>query len=359
MSKAMSKRVETDLEQTDDLGALTTIDSGLASPGQMSLAIALSRAEVDQQVTTAHAYPRKHKQVIDGILNLASLDDETAEECVYALTRGKKAIRGPSIRFAEIVASSWGNCRDASRIIHIDRIEKYVEAEGVFHDLETGRVTTSRVRRRIFDTHGRIFNDDMILVTGAAASSIALRNAIMRGVPKAIWRPAYQAVERVIAGDIKTLSERRDMAVKSFAAWGISPERVFAALDVPGIEDVGVDDLVTLTAFRSAIKSGEATVEALFPEPKPERGAAPRGLASKLEALAGNAPPPDALDQFANADSGAPASAAEGSPPSSTAEARQAAPDEAADGGEPTRPSPAAKSGEGWGGEIKDGLRPK
>jgi hypothetical protein len=287
MKNPVNKRVETDLEQTEDMGALMTIEGGSASQGQVSLAIALSRAEVDAQVNTAHAYPRKHKQVIDGILSLASLDDETATECVYALTRGKKAIRGPSIRFAEIVASSWGNCRDASRIIHVDRIEKYVEAEGIFHDLETGRVTTSRVRRRIFDSHGRLYNDDMIMVTGQAACSIALRNAIMRGVPKAIWRQAYQAVERVIAGDVKTLSERRDVAVKSFAAWGISPERVFTALEVQGIEDVGLDDLVTLTAFRSAIKSGEATVEALFPEPKPEKGAAPRGLGAKLNMLAG------------------------------------------------------------------------
>jgi hypothetical protein len=334
MRKPMAKRVETDLEQTEDLGALTTIDAGPASQSQMSLAIALSRAEVDQQVNTAHAYPRKHKQVISDILGLATLDDETAEECIYALTRAKKVIRGPSIRFAEIVASQWGNCRDASRVIHIDRIEKYVEAEGVFHDLETGRVTTSRVRRRIFDRHGRIYDDDMILVTGAAACSIALRNAIMRGIPKAVWRKAYQAVEQVIAGDIKTLSERRDLAIRSFATWGVTPERVFAALEVPGIEDIGLEDLVSLTAMRSAIKSGEATVEALFPEPKPERGAPLKGLGSKLDALAGGAPPPNTLAP----DSGAPVSTADN--PLSAARPESSAPDEAAGGGDP--PSPPA-----------------
>ena len=330
-------RVETDMEQTDDYGALATIESGPAPQNQMSLAIALSRAEVDQQVTTAHAYPRSQKKVMNDILGLASLDDETAEECIYALTRGKKAIRGPSIRFAEIVASQWGNCRDASRVIHVDRIEKYVEAEGVFHDLETGRVTTSRVRRRIFDKHGRIFDDDLIMVTGQAASSIALRNAIMRGVPKAIWRRAYQAVERVIAGDVKTLSERRDLAIKSFAAWGVAPERVFAALDVEGIEDVGLEDLITLTAMRSAIKSGESTVEALFSEPK-AAGPALRGLSSKLDALAGE---PAGKDQSPSTNSGAGQTA--GDPPSAGPQAP--ASDAAAEGGEPPRSS-AAKSTE-------------
>jgi hypothetical protein len=339
MKKPMAKPVETDLEQTDDFGPLATIDAGPAQ-SQMSLAIALSRAEVDQQVNTAHAYPRSQKKVMSDILGLATLDDETAEECVYALPRGKKAIRGPSIRFAEIVASQWGNCRDASRVIHIDRIEKFVEAEGVFHDLETGRVTTSRVRRRIFDKHGRIYDDDLIMVTGQAACSIALRNAIMRGVPKAIWRRAYQSVERVIAGDVKTLSERRDVAVRSFAAWGVTPERVFNALEVPGIEDVGLDDLITLTAMRQAIKSGESTVETLFPEPKADRGPALKGLSSKLNALAGAA---GATDLSPNLDSGA-AQTAENPPPAGP---QPPAPDAAAeDGGEPPRRSSAAKSEE-------------
>jgi hypothetical protein len=45
----------------------------------------------------------------------------------------------------------------------------------------------STVRRRIFDSRGRLFNDDMITVTGNAACAIAKRNAILSGVPKSAF----------------------------------------------------------------------------------------------------------------------------------------------------------------------------
>lgn len=296
------EQIETDVETTEDHGALQTIDAA-AVQGQTSLAIALSRAEIDQAITSARAYPRSVAKVTAGIIEYVSTDEETAQECTYALPRGrdddgnKKVVRGPSIRFAEIVASSFGNCRDAARVVHVDRFEKYVEAEGVFMDLESGRTTTSRVRRRIFDRNGRLFNDDMIMVTGAAACAIARRNAIMSGVPKSLWRKPYQAVERVIRGDIKTLTERRDTAIKSLAAWGVTSDRIFGSLQVGGVEDIGLDELATLTAMRNSLKSGEQSVETLFP--KKEIGRSPKGLAEKLATLAGGEAKPE--DKDANA----------------------------------------------------------
>src|SRR5487761_2139159 len=120
------------------------------------MAVSLARAEIDQQITTAHAFPRSVTRVVKNITSLATMDDDAAAECVYALPRGGKPIKGPSIRLAEIVAGQWGNCRVGARVVHVDRIEKFVEAEGIFHDLETNTATTSRVRRRISDKNGRI-----------------------------------------------------------------------------------------------------------------------------------------------------------------------------------------------------------
>jgi hypothetical protein len=232
--------------------------------GTQSLAISLARAEVDQQVATARALPRSIEKAMRNITSLATLDDQSAEECIYALPRGGKAIKGPSIRLAEIIASQWGNCRVGARVVHIDRVEKYVEAEGIFHDLESNTATTSRVRRRISDRNGKILNDDMILTTGNAVCSIAKRNAILGAVPKAVWRKAYSAVEQVISGDIKTLVERRASAMKAFAAFGVKPEQIFLALGVQGMDDISLDHMITLTGMHSAIKNGEETVETLF-----------------------------------------------------------------------------------------------
>lgn len=263
---------------------LPALPEGYAE-GNQPLAVALARAEVDQQITTAHAYPRNPKRAMSAILSLATLDEETAEECVYALPRGGKPIKGPSVRLAEIIAGQWGNARVGARVVHVDKIEKYVEAEGVFHDLETNVATTARVRRRISGKDGRVFNDDMIVVTGNAACAIAKRNAILGAVPKAVWRKAYDAVEAVIAGDVKTLSERREKAMKAFAAFGVTPEQIYAALDVEDLEGITVDHITTLTGMHAALKSGESTVEEMFPK-TPAKGDAPKGTKAKLDKLA-------------------------------------------------------------------------
>lgn len=255
-----------------------------------SMAVSLARAEIDMQITTAHAFPRSIDRAVKNIQSLATLDQQTAAECIYALPRGGKPIRGPSVRFAEIIMNSWGNCRAGARVVHVDRHERYVEAEGVFHDLENSAATTARVRRRISDKNGVVFNEDMIVVTGNAACAIARRNAILAGVPKAAWRSSYDAVEKVIAGDVVTIAQNREIAIKAFAVYGVKPEQVFAALEVAGEADIGLEQIITMRGMFSAIKNGEATVEEMFP-PKPASigaGAAQRDLAGKLDELAKN-----------------------------------------------------------------------
>lgn len=282
------------------------ITSGLPvgfADGNQSLAVSIARAEVDQQITTAHAYPRSVTRAVQNILSLATLDEETAKECIYALPRGGKAIKGPSIRLAEIIASQWGNSRIGTRITHVDRIEKYVEAEAVFHDLETNVAMTARVRRRLTAERksGQI-TEDMIIVTGNAASSIARRNAILAAVPKAVWRPGYTAVERVLTGDVKTLTSRRDEAMKAFAAFGVKPEQIFDVLEKGGLDDIGLDDMATLLGMHAALKSGESTVEEMFPAKKATADKdKPKDIGSRLDDLASK--------KNTNTDAGSPAGA--------------------------------------------------
>lgn len=265
------------------------------SESAQPLAVQLAQAELNQAVTTAKAFPRSITQAVQNIMSLATLDEETAKESVYALPRGGKPIKGPSIRFAEIVASQWGNCHTGSRIVAVDRFEKVVIAEGVFLDLETGMKRTAQIRRKISGRDGRLFNDDMITVTGNAAASIAMREAILKGIPKAVWRKAYDHCEKVIAGDVKTLAERRENAFKVFAAWGVKPEQIFAALEVGGMDDIGLDEIATLNAMREAIKGGSQTVEDYFPAKSngDDAVAAAKGTAAKLGAIAESGKPSD------------------------------------------------------------------
>ncbi|KAG1166891.1 hypothetical protein G6F35_017935 [Rhizopus arrhizus] len=106
---------------------------------------------------------------------MVTLSQSIAEQCVYALPRDGKTIEGPSARFAEVIASAWGNNRAGARVI--DDKGEFIIAQGVFHDLERNVAITYEVQRRIVDRQGRRFKPDMIGVTANAACSIALRNA--------------------------------------------------------------------------------------------------------------------------------------------------------------------------------------
>lgn len=238
------------------LGQLATVDQ--------SLAVGLSRAEIDQQIATARQYPRSIQRALQTMETLATLNDAAAESCMYSVPRAGKAIEGASIRFAEILVSSWGNCRVAGRVVYVDRVEKFVEAEGIFWDLETNAGTRQTRRERIFDKRGNIYNDDMITMIGNAAVSKAKRNAILAGVPKPVWLSAYEKARAVIMGSIETLATRRSVLFQQFQRFGITADQLYALVGARGEADIGLEQCLALRGMHSALKSGEETVETLL-----------------------------------------------------------------------------------------------
>lgn len=252
----------------------------------------ISRVEIDQQVATARQYPRSVDRAVKNIVALATLDEETAEECCYALVRrGKrqgagggednKPIEGPSVRLAEIAAQQWGNCRVDARVVEINRKDKYVAAEGVFHDLETNVAIKNTVRRRISTKSGGLFSDDMIIVTGNAACAIAKRNAILAGIPRGIYRPAYARAREIIAGTAETLTANRTKAIDAFKRFGVMPDQIFEVLEVEGEGDIKPAHIATLRAMFSTLKNGESSVEEMFGKPEPDHAVVKNPLADE------------------------------------------------------------------------------
>ncbi len=249
-----------------------------ASATDLALVQAISKAELDQAITTAHAFPRSVKQFMDDCMELATLNAEIADDCIYALPRrekdkatGKwitKNIEGPSARLAEIVLHSWGNCRGGARVVNEGR--EFVTAQGVFHDLQKNVHITFEVQRRITTAEGRRYNSDMVGVTGNAACSIALRNAVFKGVPKALWAPVYEAARKVCMGDQKTHANRRSDCMQLLQKLGATPEMVLRLLDLKGIDDITLEHLRTLRGIANAIRDSETTVEKAFAPPEDE-----------------------------------------------------------------------------------------
>lgn len=231
---------------------------------QASMLEAINRSEVDMQIATAKAYPRDVEQALKRIKQLATLDNETAENCFYALKRQDTIIEGISVRLAEIVASQWGNLRVQARIIGNDG--KFITAQGVAHDLETNFAASVEVKRRITDKQGRTYNDDMQVVTGNAAASIAFRNAVMKVVPSAVTHRIIAEVRNVAKGKALSLEQRVANMLKWFESVGVGRTDVLAHIGVASADKITEDQADYLRGLATAIKEGSTTVRETFGE---------------------------------------------------------------------------------------------
>jgi hypothetical protein len=228
----------------------------------------ITKSELQTAIEIAKTYPRSISRFQREVRDLATMNEDVAEECLYALPRtdreGKTVnIEGPSIRMAEIVMSAWGNCRVLTRVL--DTEGDVVVAQGIFMDLERVTVVSKEVSRRITNKFGKRYSTDMITVTSNAAASIAARNAILAGIPKAIWNSAYEDAKKVAVGTLETLEHRRSGAMRFLAGKGVSEARVFAALEVTGLDDIGLEKLATLRGLVSSVKTGESSLSQAFP----------------------------------------------------------------------------------------------
>lgn len=227
----------------------------------------MERASIDMQISTAKKYPRSLAVVKQKMLSFATLDEETAAGCFYTLPARRggdgKPLQGPSVRLAEIALATYGHLRAGARVINDDG--KVLTAQGVVHDLENNVCISIEVKRRVTTKDGRRFSDDMVVTTGNAACSIALRNATFRVIPLALVKPVYEASKRLAIGDAKSLSQRRSAAVDYFIKMGVPKDRIFSALEVSGIDDITLDHLGILQGYRTAISDKEITIDDAFP----------------------------------------------------------------------------------------------
>jgi len=267
-----------------------------------------TRGEIDIQIVTARKFPRSIRRFIDRALEMTTLTEDVAESCIYALPRDGKTVEGPSARFAEICASAWGHMRIEGR--GVGQSDRFVTARGTAWDLESNVAIAYEVDRRITDKVGRTFNDDMIGMTTNAATSIALRNAVLKVIPSSYWRPIYDACKKVAIGSAQTLADRRAKMLAYFQKMGVPEPRVLAQLGVSGVEDITLDHLLTLKGLATAIKEGDTSVDDAFSSSEP--------IAPRRASEAATAPPgastPGAVPSVPNGGEVGTASPA-GSPP--------------------------------------------
>jgi len=227
------------------------------------------KALIDQQIATAHAFPRNIKRATDNSVAIVTMDKETAETCTYSVPRGGKAITGPSVYLAKIIAQQWGNMRVEAKVTSVD--SKQVTSHAVCWDLESNLAIKVEVKRSVVGKNGR-FNEDMITVTGNAANSIALRNAVLAVVPKAVVDKVYRAAKETITGDVsdenKLKAKRRQVVDGLKGAYSVTEAEILSAVGKVSIDHLTSDDLVVLIGVGTAIKDGDTTVDYAFKKAK-------------------------------------------------------------------------------------------
>ena len=233
----------------------------------------IARAELDTQISTAKAYPRKNPQIIvDHAIALATMDEATAQSCFYCLPRkdkdgNKKEIRGASIRLAEIAANSWGNIHAATRIIENDG--RWITAEGVAWDLESNVKIAMQNKVSIWfgeknGKGGYQANQDMQTVLAGAASAKALRNALLKVIPKALVDRVLERAMSFSVGDQKTINSKLTAVVDKLTKMGIDKDKMLAYYGCESIGALTPDDLQSLIGVGTAIKEGHIKIDEVF-----------------------------------------------------------------------------------------------
>ncbi|MCP3894025.1 MAG: hypothetical protein GY706_05270 [Bacteroides sp.] len=229
------------------------------------------KAAIDTQVATAKAYPRDITRARNNSIALATMNEEVAQSCSYAVPRAGKPITGPSVHLARILAQQYGNIRAESRVVEIT--ESHVVSRGMAIDLESNYAVCFEVRRSIKGKYGR-FSEDMITVTGNAANAIAFRNAVLAVIPKGLVDETYKAAQQFITGDLSDetiLIARRKKAVDFFLSeYSITEAEVIKLCGKETINQIRANEIALLIGFQQSLKDGDTTVNDLM---KPIRSA--------------------------------------------------------------------------------------
>lgn len=223
------------------------------------------KATIDIQISTAKAYPRNIRRATDNALAIVTMDANIAQTCTYSVPRGGKKISGPSVHLAKIIAQVWGNMRIDAKVVDIEQAR--ITSESVCWDLENNLAIKVQIKRSIVGKTGR-FSEDMITVTGNAANSIALRNAVFAVVPKGVVDKIYNAAKATITGDIsdnnKLIAKRKQVIDALKDTFNVTEKEILFAIGKAAVDFVDGDDIVTLVGIGQAIRDGDTTVEQAF-----------------------------------------------------------------------------------------------
>lgn len=217
------------------------------------------------QISVAKSFPRSIEVFRRKVEADICCSAQQAAECTYLIKRGSKDLEGPSVRFAEALLRAWGNVRVNTEIA--DDTGTHIVARARFWDLESNMAFSEDVFRRITNTDGKRYGDDMIGTTKNAAQAIAFRNVVLAGIPKSEWVPLHEkSIQLAKNGPKQDPAEFEKRKAKLFAWFrkaGVTDKELQSVLGSTP-EECSTEDFLRLEKIGKSIHEGFSTFEEAF-----------------------------------------------------------------------------------------------
>lgn len=245
------------------------LDSYPAPTGQ---ALDLTDRQVDIMVSTAKKYARNEEATLAKIRSEMLKDKQLAAECWYEKPVGRDKsgntimADGPSIRFAEIAMSLWGNCQTA--VYQLEPTGTQVIARCRVWDMQHNLYHEEEARRSIIKTDEKTrYGPEAIVNQGMAAQSIAYRNAVCRVIGKSRLVAIRNAVEAARIEQLKTdkpnpkesLASQVEKALMFFHEHGVESDALCWLLGVSDESELDWEHITRAGRMKIAILDKQTT----------------------------------------------------------------------------------------------------
>lgn len=221
------------------------------------------------QISVAKSFPRSIEVFRRKVEADICCSAQQAAECTYLIKRGSKDLEGPSVRFAEALLRAWGNVRVNTEIA--DDTGTHIVARARFWDLESNMAFSEDVFRRVTNSDGHRYGDDMIGTTKNAAQAIAFRNVILAGIPKSEWLPLHEKSIQLAKNGAKdsakqdpdAFEKRKTKLFNWIRKAGITDAEIESVLGT-AMAGCPVDDFLRLEKICKSINDGFSTFAEAF-----------------------------------------------------------------------------------------------
>jgi hypothetical protein len=244
------------------------------SAGEALVAQGMSivKLENNTQMQVAVQRPRDEAKILAAALQELEIYPSMAEEALYMKPVGKNPdtdkmtyAEGLSVRAAESLANRWKNSSFGCEIVSEDDLT--VQLAGVFLDYEnnTRHVVVGRVAKSYRKRNGTIVkrDPDRLELAVKAEQSKVLREVILRSLPAGLKKEYEFKVRELLAGG--KIENRKKGIVAKFALLNV-PLETLETHRGKKLADWEHEDIVVLFGIAAAIRDGELTKEAAFPE---------------------------------------------------------------------------------------------